>query len=108
MKRAFNTDFQHVQLFFGPSAQVCCYVVGSDFISHLERYAFADQTLQQHGAHWYFDLPRFNQLQLESIGIAKEAFHDNYNCCTICDKNFCSYRRDRASAGRQMTVVCLK
>lgn len=106
MQNRFGTKLKHVRIFFGPSAKRCCYEVQPDFVNNLKEFAFADQVLYKHTDCLTFDLPCFNRLQLESYGVPPEAFHLNYNVCTICDKNFFSCRR-RDSA-RQMTVVCLK
>jgi YfiH family protein len=106
MQNQFGTQVKHIRIFFGPSAKACCYEVQSDFVNNLKEFAFADQVLYKHTDFMTFDLPNFNRLQLESYGVPQEAFHLNYNVCTICDKNFFSCRR-RDSA-RQMTVVCLK
>lgn len=108
MREEYGTDPQNVVVFFGPSAKACCYKVGDDFESSLAGFAYSDKVMQKHGDNWYFDLPGFNRLQLEAAGIKKEAFHLNYNYCTMCDHSFYSYRRQGEQAGRQMTVVCLR
>lgn len=106
MSATFGTEPEHLRIFFGPSAKNCCYQVKPDFIKQLENFAFANQVLHEHTDFLTFDLPGFNRLQLENAGVPKEAFHFDYNICTICDKNFFSSRRH--DGGRQMTVVCLK
>ena len=108
MQQQCNTQVEDLQIFFGPSAKICCYTVAHDFPQHLENYPFAEQVLQLHQGKLFFDLPGFNRLQLEAMGIKKKAFHLDYNICTICDEKFFSYRRQGERAGRQMTVVCLK
>jgi YfiH family protein len=108
MQTAFGTERDHLQIFFGPCAKVCCYQVSAEFLAHLEPYPFANQLIQHHAAGLFFDLPAFNRLQLESAGIKKEAFHMGYNICTICDPQFWSNRREKENAGRQMTVASLK
>ena len=107
MQQQFKTDLEHLRIFFGPSAKPCCYKVEEDFLSHLESFSFGQEVVQKHGDYLFFDLPGFNRLQLEGIGIKKEAFRLDYNICTICDETFHSYRRDGKKAGRQMTVVSL-
>jgi len=107
MYETFGSKPENIAVFFGPSAKMCCYKVNEEFQSNLEGFADIDRVLQQHGADWYFDLPMFNKIQLESAGISKNAFQLNYNCCTMCDDSFYSHRLQGESAGRQMTVVCL-
>lgn len=108
MQKTYGTDLNHLRIFFGPSAKRCCYNVNDDFVQKLEDFYFIDQVLVKDNGQFFFDLPNFNRLQLEQLGIKKEAFHTNYNICTICDNYFCSYRRDKQSFKRQLTVVALK
>lgn len=105
MKNSFGTQVEHIRIFFGPSAKACCYEVQPDFVEHLKEFAFANQVLYKHTDFMTFDLPSFNRIQLENYGVAKQAFHVDYNICTICDKKFFSCRR--GDSARQMTVVCL-
>lgn len=108
MYETYGTKADQLSVFFGPSAKVCCYKVSADFKQHLEGFAHPEKVLIEHGNELYFDLPGFNRLQLEAIGIKKEAIHLDYNCCTMCkDDVFYSHRRQGELAGRQMTVVCL-
>ncbi|MDR3550074.1 MAG: peptidoglycan editing factor PgeF [Candidatus Babeliales bacterium] len=107
MSEIYGSDPSGIAVFFGPSAKVCCYKVGEDFMKNLAGFAYADRVLQQHEGGWFFDLPLFNRIQLEAAGIKKEAFHLDYNICTMCDESFYSHRRQGESAGRQMTVACL-
>lgn len=104
----FGTKIEHMRIFFGPSAKSCCYQVGQEFEKHLEQFSFADQILYKEEKGIMFDLPLCNKLQLEHVGVAKEAFRLEYNSCTICDPKYCSYRREGANGSRQMTVVVIK
>lgn len=107
MEKEIGTQREHVRVFFGPSAHVCCYKVTQEFLAHLEPFACADQVIQKNGDSLFFDLPLFNRLLLEDYGIKRNAFHLDYNVCTIDNSSFYSYRRQGKSAGRQMTVACL-
>lgn len=108
MQKEFGTELDHLRIFFGPSAKVCCYAVTAEFKKHLEPFAYRDAVLVPYGDQLFFDLPLFNKLQLEAYGIKKDAFHCRYNLCTICNASFCSNRRDKESMKRQLTVVALK
>ena len=108
MEQVYGTQKDSLRIYFGPCAKVCCYQIQENFLENLESVDYTDRVIQTHGDDLYFDLPEFNRLQLENVGIKKEAFHLEYNICTMCDTNFYSYRRQGASAGRQMTVVSLK
>lgn len=108
MQQKYGTQFEHVRVFFGPSAKVCCYEIDEAFMANLDMCSYTHQVVQHHGDKLYFDLPLFNRLQLEDIGIRKEAFRLDYNSCTIENNTFFSYRRQGEKSGRQMTVVCVK
>lgn len=113
MKKDFGTDTQYIRVFFGPSAKTCCYEVTPDFKNNFESFHYSEQLFVTNGgaprsSKLYFDLPLFNKLQLEEIGIKKESFHFTYNLCTICDETFCSSRREGPDTARQLTIVALK
>jgi YfiH family protein len=108
MQEAYSTKAENLAIFFGPSAKPCCYQVDKNFKQNLEDFADPDKVLFERGdGHFYFDLPLLNRIQLEAIGVKKEAFHLEYNMCTICTLSFCSFRRDAERSCRQMTVVNL-
>lgn len=108
MKEQYGTQEEHLQVFFGPSAKVCCYEVRDEVLAALEQFSFDDQVVVYQEDKAFFDMPKFNQLQLTAIGIKKEVFHVQYNLCTICGNEFSSSRRQGAQAGRQVTVIALK
>jgi YfiH family protein len=112
MQKRYTSCAQDLIIFFGPSAQRCCYEVTREFIDYLDAYPFLDAVLVSRGNKLYFDIPHFIELQLKqhlqqlSFQIRRE-----YNDCTICDSRFHSHRRGSHSAqpsGRQMTIIVLK
>lgn len=106
MQINFNTNINDIQIFFGPSAKVCCYEVKQDFIDKLD-IEVKKQTIVKQDSKTFFNLPLYNILTLEKIGINKKKIDLNYNFCTICNIEYCSYRRDKEFAGRQMTIITL-
>lgn len=108
MHDRYETHSDDLQIFLGPSAKVCCYEVKEDVLKELENFSFADDVIVRHERGMFFNLPKFNQLQLEALGIKKEAFHVQYNVCTICQDQYYSNRRQGMCAGRQATIVALK
>ncbi len=107
MEETYGTDHDHLRIFFGPSARVCCYQVTAEFQQHIEPQYHA-QVFEHHEDALYFDLSVYNKLKLEAHGVKREAFHCQYNICTICHDGYCSSRRNRESLQRQLTVVALK
>ncbi|MDR3647163.1 MAG: peptidoglycan editing factor PgeF [Candidatus Babeliales bacterium] len=106
MQTKFNSHINDILIFFGPSAKVCCYEVQKDFITKLDT-KIKEQTIIEHDAKTFFNLPLYNVLMLEKIGINKRNINFDYNFCTICSLQYCSYRRDKELAGRQMTIISL-
>jgi polyphenol oxidase len=108
MQEAYGTRGVDVRVFFGPSAQPCCYEVGELVLAYQETDSLLSQALIEHNGSMYLNVSRYNMLQLIDVGVPKLAFHMNYNTCTICDERLCSHRRDGKSRYRQMTVVALR
>src|SRR5579859_4611807 len=107
MKQAYGTTIHDLQIFFGPSAQACCYEVKVDFLNNIQHFPYAEQLLRRTDNGLFFHLDTLNSLQLESLGIQKEAINRQYHVCTICNPSYCSVRRLQDSSLRQMTVVAL-
>lgn len=135
MQDLFNVDVNNLQIFFGPCAKVCCYQVTEEFIENIEQYYLAypifelkpvtnyinknqadqpreinnqEKIIDKEEKKLFFNLSLFNKLQLIKIGIKPESISFIYNLCTMCDKAFCSNRREGKDAKRQLTVVALK
>lgn len=107
MQKLYSTNVQNLTAFFGPSARACCYTITDELFAQLEHFPYLNDVIQKHGDHYTLDVPLLNRLQLEEIGVKKDAMHVTYNACTMCDTSFCSYRRQGQRAERQMTVVVL-
>ncbi|MBA2306628.1 peptidoglycan editing factor PgeF [Candidatus Dependentiae bacterium] len=109
MMATFGTNPRHVQVFFGPSALVCCYSVSYDFKEQFEGLWYKDSLFEERDNKLFFDLVAFNRLQLESCGVVRGAFCSTYSECTIENSSFCSARRDssKGSIARQATIVSL-
>lgn len=108
MKKRFKSDPAKIKIFYGPSAKKCCYEIGQDFIERISQEPCFDQVIHRANGGYHFDVPQYNMYQLEKAGIKRAHINTNYNICTICDRSFCSYRREGKAAERQMTVVALK
>ena len=102
-----------VRCLVGPAARVCCYEVSADFfekasILNIVRRSFINKTIEFRYEKYFFDAIRFLQLILFEKGFCDDSFDISYSECTICDENYCSYRREKMSPLRQLTVVSLK
>lgn len=106
MALAFGTIPADVSVFFGPAAGQCCYSVGQEVVEAVAPYR--DLVLRKRDDEFFFDLQEYNRILLQNAHVPKASFHNRFAQCTICNKQFCSYRRQQQAAGRQMTVICLK
>ena len=106
MQQMFNIALDDIQIYLGPSARRCCYIVDEKFVMNIKDFTLQVIERNRHGA-LCFDLPGLNVLQLAKLGIHKKNIHTDYNFCTICDHRFFSYRRQAENSGRQMSVISL-
>ena len=108
MEQHFGVSKESVQIFFGPSAGVCCYEVDSSFSKNIEDFSYGIQALKKAHTKTYFDLALFNKLQFIAVGIKEEQIDCTHNYCTIENSLFCSYRRDSGNPVRQLSFVYIK
>lgn len=104
MGKIYGCKPEDIEVYFGPAAGVCCYEIQEDFLTNLEKEEI-EKCIDKR-EKLYFNLSRYNTLQLIKAGIKSNAINKEYNACTICDTSFCSYRRDK-NMRRQMTIVSL-
>lgn len=105
MQANFGTQPADIQVFFGPSARVEAYEVGADFVKNIPACSFIDEVFVQRNGKHYFNVPLYNQRLLEIMGLTQ--FNSDYNCCTITNHNYCSYRREKEFSLRQLSIVVL-
>ena len=108
MEQAFGSAHGDMQVWFGPAAGACCYEVTAEFKEHCAQYAWRDELFSVRDGTLFFDLTQCAQHLLHEYGLAEQAINRTHNRCTVCDVRYCSYRRDKERAGRQMTVVALR
>ncbi len=104
----FFTQKKDVTVFFGPAAKNCCYQVDEPFLEKIGSGYSVEKALSQKNNHYYFDSALYNAQELISFGFSEQQLVFDYNVCTICNDNFCSYRRQGGLSTRQITVVSLK
>lgn len=102
-----QTQVEDLEIYFGPAARPCCYEVQQDFIEKFEKYENKDQYFIKKNDKIYFDSMLFTTNIARSLGIKPKNIYTTYNVCTICDESYCSYRRDKEKASRQITLISL-
>jgi YfiH family protein len=107
MHRNYNTCIEDISIYFGPCAKACCYEVQKGFLEPFTLFSFGLDSFSYKKNHLFFDLTYFNKQLLLSMGLPQTAFNDEYNCCTICNEDYFSYRRQGDTAGRQVSIVAI-
>lgn len=107
MQHKYQSNVDTIHAYYGVSAQTCCYDVGNEFPDHFTQYEYSQKAFIKRDNGLYFDNKKFTTLQLQKVGIAAHNIYNTYEWCTICHRDYCSARREREQAGRQLTVVAL-
>jgi len=108
MQKKYQTNIKDIKAFFGPSAQSCCYQVQEDFVDQFKmKYEKTDSFFYRNNSI-FFDNSLFLQQNLKKFGILENNINIENTLCTICNLDFCSYRREKQQAGRQITMVVLR
>lgn len=100
MQEHYQSNPQDLKVVIGPSIRQCCYQVGAEFKEYFPSY------ISQRDGYLYVDITQANIDQLLKAGIRKENIRD-VGVCTCCDKNYFSFRRDGAKAGRMISIMML-
>ena len=107
MKQKYQTDFSDIKAFFGPSARSCCYQVSEDFVSSFELKFGKVDSFYRRNSSIYFDNNQFLQKILKKYGILEQNINIENSFCTICNLQYCSFRREGEQSRRQITMVAL-
>ena len=103
-----NIKIEELKVFLGPSGKSCCYQVQKDFMEQfIVKHSWSVSFFIFKNEKIYFDNPGFTLYIFQKIGILPENIYTKWNLCTICDENYCSYRRQRQQAGRNISLVML-
>lgn len=100
---------KNLNIYLGPAAKSCCYEVQQDFVDlFYTEYTMqiASSFIKKNGAI-YFDSTVFIMIIARNLGIKHENIYTIYNVCTLCNLSFCSYRRQKDQAYRQVTMISL-
>lgn len=101
MVNNFGTKPKDVIVFFGPAIQPCCYEVGPEF-----KETFSEGISKRKNI-LCLNIPLINKKQLTGLGVKPRNIHDS-KTCTVCGKDFFSFRRDKEKAGRHLTGIMIR
>ncbi|WP_456403093.1 polyphenol oxidase family protein [Persephonella sp.] len=77
-------------VFISPSAEACCYEVGTDFLKNGEKLGISSEYFSRNDGKIYFSMKRLLTDILGRYGIRKII---DVSLCSICNEEFFSYRR---------------
>lgn len=103
MKEKFGTKPEELFAYISPSAGVCCYEVGLDFLENFDERYFVRTEKSQ----FKFDNKLVVKDQLMACGVGLERIEVDKSC-TICNSNYHSFRRDKEKSGRAFAVIGLR
>jgi len=101
---AFQADAPSLEAVVGPAIGACCYEVGEEVLAAF-RARVGDGTApawSHRDGRLHLDLRAAARLLLRGAGVGRVAV---VGPCTACGSGYCSYRRDGAGAGRQLSFV---
>ncbi|MFH0839231.1 MAG: peptidoglycan editing factor PgeF [Candidatus Omnitrophota bacterium] len=103
--RRLESDFDicpgELRVGLGASLRKCCFEVSGDFLKK-----FPDSVIKKDNA-LYFDLVKENIRQLCSSGVKRSNIFDS-GYCTSCDNGlFFSYRKEKDTCGRMISLMML-
>jgi YfiH family protein len=104
LDRAFGVEPRDVEAALGPAIGACCYEVGPEVRDAFAR-GSGDTTTpawQTVGSRSVLDLRRAIELLLRRAGVRETIA---IGPCTRCASEYCSYRRDGAGCGRQLSFI---
>ncbi len=103
----YKTPSASIHAIIGPYAHTCCYEVDTAWAQTITS-PFLKSSLIYHNNRIFCDMLTAVTQELEVSGIQISQINTQHSRCTICDTSFFSHRRQKETAGRQMTVASLQ
>lgn len=102
--RTFGVEPDDVEACLGPAIGSCCYEVGAEvhaaFVGRTG--ATTEAAWARRNDRWMLDLRAGVKALLARAGVARTTI---VGPCTRCSTDYCSYRRDGAGVGRQVSFI---
>lgn len=101
-EREFGSKTSDLKIVLGPSIRQCCYEVGKEFLGHFPGFYH-----QKDNTKGYLDLVGVIRDRLIKRGVLDAHIHDT-GLCTVCEnKTFFSYRVERQTQERILSVISI-
>jgi hypothetical protein len=100
----FGVEPRRIEAAIGPAVEACCYEVGPEVARAFRARSgrTTDGAWSERGGRDRVNLRVAARLLLAAVGVTAAA---TIGPCTSCGTGFCSYRRDGAGCGRQLSFV---
>lgn len=96
----------NLEIAIGPAAQSCCYEIGPELVEKFKLKITAinnaENILQKRENKDYLSVSNYLKAIALNLGLADKNIVLSQNC-TICEKRFFSFRREKADSGRQVS-----
>lgn len=97
-----------LEVWCGPAAKSCCYEVKEDFYSHFKDDICAKNAFEKRDNKLFFSLSHYANAILDAYSIPLSQRNFSSHCCTVCSSEYYSYRKDKKTEYRNITLVSLK
>lgn len=105
MCKVYNASPTRMRAVLAPAAQVCCYEISDELADTLSGSACCGRdVLVRRGPKYHLDMHGALVKQLASSHVPVEQIERSADC-TICGKNYFSYRREGAETGRNALLI---
>ncbi len=102
MQKRYKSDPENILVGIGPAIRACCYEVKEEFTEYFPNYIIRSKD------RLYCDLIKANLEQLLSSGIKKANIVDSGFCTSCSNEEFFSYRKEKNTTERIMSLIMLK
>ncbi len=104
----YRSKKEDLKIFVGPSAGVCCYEVGFDFLKRPNIKKLPSEVFCEKSDRLFFDMKHFLNIICTRHGLQENQIETSYAKCTMCAEWYWSYRKNKQAQIRQITIVALK
>lgn len=104
MQHHFGSRPTDVQAWIGPHARTCCYQVDQKFYETVRQKKFGKDAWHTMDEQLFFDLKQCCIDQLLVSGVQEQQVAD-IGVCTVCTPSYCSYRREKEAALRNISFI---
>lgn len=109
MHNVYGTDPADCYATVGPGIRGCCYEVDEPVITPLTRAVSGWQSCVEPAGEgrWMLDLARLNITLLHEVGLRRDRIFDTGLCTSCRNDLFFSYRAEKPTTGRMMSLIAL-